>query len=143
MRARSRRESAAALSRLDGKVGLYHGRRLEIRRAAARLFAAEGARASPSSTSCRRQPSAAHEASPNGDKVIAIKTDVTDPDSMQAAVQATVRHFGKLNVVYNNAGGSTKRDATAVECCRSMNSGAPSSSICSVPSSAVGSAFRS
>ena len=103
------------MGRLEGKVAFITGGASGIGRAAAKLFAAEGARLAIFDILQEAAESAAHEASPKGDKVIAIKTDVTDPDSMQAAVQATVRHFGKLNVVYNNAGGSTKRDATAVD----------------------------
>ena len=103
------------MGRLDGKVAFITGGASGIGRAAAKLFAAEGAGVAIFDILQEAAESAAHEASPKGDDVIAIKTDVTDPDSMQAAVQATVRHFGKLNVVYNNAGGSTKRDATAVD----------------------------
>ena len=103
------------MGRLDGKVAFITGGASGIGRAAAKLFATEGAGVAIFDILQEAAESAAHEASPNGDKVIAIKTDVTDPDSVQAAVQATVRHFGQLNVVYNNAGGSTKRDATVVD----------------------------
>jgi hypothetical protein len=36
------------------------------------------------------------------------------PDSLQAAIRATVDKFGRLDVHHNNAGGSTARDDTAV-----------------------------
>ena len=39
---------------------------------------------------------------------------MTDPDSLQAAIRATVDKFGRLDVLHNNAGGSTARDDTAV-----------------------------
>jgi len=40
---------------------------------------------------------------------------VTDPDSLQAAIRTTVDKFGRLDVLHNNAGGSTARDNTAVD----------------------------
>jgi NAD(P)-dependent dehydrogenase (short-subunit alcohol dehydrogenase family) len=39
---------------------------------------------------------------------------VTDPDSLQSAIRATVDKFGRLDVLHNNAGGSTAQDDTAV-----------------------------
>ena len=39
---------------------------------------------------------------------------MTDPDSLQSAIRATVDKFGRLDVLHNNAGGSTARDDTAV-----------------------------
>jgi len=39
---------------------------------------------------------------------------VTDPDSLQSAIRATVDKFGRLDVLHNNAGGSTAQNNTAV-----------------------------
>ena len=47
-------------------------------------------------------------------KRFAIRADVTDPDSLQSAIRATVDKFGRLDVLHNNAGGSTAQDDTAV-----------------------------
>jgi NAD(P)-dependent dehydrogenase (short-subunit alcohol dehydrogenase family) len=42
-------------------------------------------------------------------------TDPDDaPDSLQSAIRATVDKFGRLDVLHNNAGGSTAQDDTAV-----------------------------
>ena len=49
-----------------------------------------------------------------GSEALAVKTDVTDPDSLQSAIRATVDKFGRLDVLHNNAGGSTAQDDTAV-----------------------------
>ena len=70
------------MGRLDGKVAFITGGASGIGRAAAKLFAVEGARVAIFDILQQAAESSAHEASPNGDKVIAIKTDVTDPDSM-------------------------------------------------------------
>ncbi|MGH7152463.1 MAG: SDR family NAD(P)-dependent oxidoreductase, partial [Acetobacteraceae bacterium] len=50
-----------------------------------------------------------------GNGAIAIRTDVTDADSLQAAIRRAVDHFGALHVLHNNAGGSTPQDNTAVD----------------------------
>jgi NAD(P)-dependent dehydrogenase (short-subunit alcohol dehydrogenase family) len=47
--------------------------------------------------------------------MIAIRTDVTDEASVQAAIRSTVQHFGGLHVLHNNAGGSTPQDNSVAE----------------------------
>lgn len=39
-----------------------------------------------------------------GDNALAINADIGDAASVKAAIEATVEHFGQLNVVVNNAG---------------------------------------
>jgi 2-hydroxycyclohexanecarboxyl-CoA dehydrogenase len=46
----------------------------------------------------------AREAESLGGKVIAVKTDVTDWDSVQATVKKTLDTFGSIDVLVNNAG---------------------------------------
>ncbi len=100
------------MARLAGKVAFITGAGTGIGRAAALLFAQEGARV------CVAEINAAageETAQAIGGDAIAIRTDVTDPDSLQAAIRQCVQKFGALHVVYNNAGGSTAQDATAVD----------------------------
>lgn len=103
------------MGRLEGKVAFITGGASGIGRAAALLFAAEGARVAIVDILAAQAEAAAQEAVKAGGQVIAVETDITDPGSVERAVAKTVQHFGRLNVVYNNAGGSTPRDATAVD----------------------------
>ena len=50
-----------------------------------------------------------------GGEALFVETDVTNETSAKAAVAATVERFGKLDVLYNCAGGSTAEDALVTE----------------------------
>lgn len=39
-----------------------------------------------------------------GDKVLTLALDVTQPEQVKTAIDAAHRHFGKLDIVFNNAG---------------------------------------
>ena len=100
------------MARLDGKVAFITGAGTGIGRAAAVLFAREGAKLAIADIDAAAGEESAHLA---GNGAIAIRTDVTDPDSLQNAIRQTVGLFGRLDVLHNNAGGSTAQDNTAVE----------------------------
>jgi NAD(P)-dependent dehydrogenase (short-subunit alcohol dehydrogenase family) len=100
------------MPRLAGKVAFITGGGTGIGRATAVLFAREGARVAIADIDAAAGEGSAHLA---GNEAIAIRTDVTEPDSLQAALRATVDKFGRLDVLHNNAGGSTAQDGTAVD----------------------------
>jgi NAD(P)-dependent dehydrogenase (short-subunit alcohol dehydrogenase family) len=100
------------MPRLAGKVVFITGAGTGIGRATAILFAREGAKVAIADIDTAAGDETAHLA---GHDAIALRTDVTDPDSLQAAIRATVDRFGRLDVLHNNAGGSTAQDDTAVE----------------------------
>src|SRR5206468_11826080 len=100
-----------SMPRLAGKVAFITGAGNGIGRATAILFAREGARVAIAEIDAQAGEETAHLA---GNETIAIHADVTDPDSLQSAIRATVDKFGRLDVLHNNAGGSTARDDTAV-----------------------------
>jgi NAD(P)-dependent dehydrogenase (short-subunit alcohol dehydrogenase family) len=103
------------MGRLAGKVAIITGGASGIGRAASLLFAAEGAKVAVFDILGEAADSAAHEIEKAGGKAVAIKTDITEPDSVEAAVRATIDAFGALHIAYNNAGGSTTRDSTVVD----------------------------
>jgi len=98
------------MSRLKGKVALITGAGTGIGRASAVLFAREGAQIVVAEINEAAGEETARFIRDVGGEAIAVRTDVTDPDSVQNAVAQTVARFGKLNVLYNNAGGSTTAD---------------------------------
>jgi NAD(P)-dependent dehydrogenase (short-subunit alcohol dehydrogenase family) len=100
------------MPRLQGKVAFITGGGTGIGRATAILFAREGARVAIADIDAAAGEETAHLA---GNAAIAIHADVTDPERLQAAIRATVDKFGRLDVLHNNAGGSTARDDTAVD----------------------------
>jgi NAD(P)-dependent dehydrogenase (short-subunit alcohol dehydrogenase family) len=99
------------MPRLAGKVAFITGAGTGIGRATAILFAREGAKVAIAEIDAQAGDETAHLA---GNEAIAIRADVTDPDSLQSAIRATVDKFGRLEVLHNNAGGSTAQDDTAV-----------------------------
>lgn len=100
------------MARLDGKVAFITGGGTGIGRATALLFAGEGARVVIADIDAAAGEESAQLA---GNGAIAIRTDVTDEASLQASLRTTVDKFGRLDVLHNNAGGSTAADNTAVE----------------------------
>ena len=100
------------MPRLATKTAFITGAGTGIGRATALLFAAEGANVAIAELNQAAGEETAHRAGPNA---IAIRTDVTDPDSLAAAVRQAADHFGAIHILHNNAGGSTPQDGTVVE----------------------------
>lgn len=93
--------------RLAGRVALISGGAWGIGRAATELFAREGARVVVADID---EQAGAALADTLGTARF-IRTDVTDEASVKAAVTATEKQFGKLDVLLNCAGGSVGADA--------------------------------
>jgi NAD(P)-dependent dehydrogenase (short-subunit alcohol dehydrogenase family) len=101
------------MGRLLGKVALITGAGTGIGRASAVLFAREGARIAIAEINTAAGEETARFVRDIGGEAIVIPTDVTEPDSVQNAVAQTVARFGRLDILYNNAGGSTTADNDA------------------------------
>ncbi len=86
-----------------GKVALVTGAGSGIGRAVALALAREGYRL----VLAGRRPDALEATAamaPPGARVLPVPTDVTDPNSVQSLFERTVRVFGRLDVLFNNAG---------------------------------------
>ncbi|MFA7584961.1 MAG: SDR family NAD(P)-dependent oxidoreductase [Novosphingobium sp.] len=88
-------------NRLDGKVAIVTGAIGEIGAASAALMAARGARI----VAIDRPGSdfAALRNSVSGDP-LCLEADVTDEAGVAASIAATVAHFGRIDILFNNAG---------------------------------------
>jgi NAD(P)-dependent dehydrogenase (short-subunit alcohol dehydrogenase family) len=100
------------MARLAGKVAFITGAGSGIGRATAMLFAREGAQVVVAEIDSQAGEETAQLA---GDSAIFVRTDVSDEASVEAAIRATVDRFGRLDVLHNNAGGSTPEDNSVVE----------------------------
>jgi len=87
--------------RLANKTALITGGNSGIGLATARLFLAEGARVAIVGRNKKTLDAAAEML---GADVLAIQADVTDVESTERAVATTAERFGKLDVVFANAG---------------------------------------
>jgi len=103
------------MARLDGKAALITGAGSGIGRTAANLFAAEGARVAILELNQESGEETEREIHAAGGEALFVHTDVREPESVAAAVAACVEQFGRLDVLYNNAGGSTPQDASVTE----------------------------
>jgi 3-oxoacyl-[acyl-carrier protein] reductase len=72
--------------------------------AAARLFAAEGARVVVNDLDDAPARAVVDEVSSAGGQALGVAGDVTEPDFPERLLDTAVHHFGKLNVLVNNAG---------------------------------------
>jgi len=99
------------MPRLAGRVALISGAGAGIGRAAAELFAREGAKIVIAEIDRESGARAEAQVRARGGAALFVPTDVTDEPSVAAAVAAAEREFGKLDVLLNCAGGSISQDA--------------------------------
>lgn len=97
--------------RLAGKVALLTGAGAGIGRAAARLFAREGARVVVADRDAATGEATAATIREAGGDARFIATDVTDEASVERCLAETVAAHARLDVLLNCAGGSIPEDA--------------------------------
>lgn len=95
--------------RLTDKVALITGAGSGIGRAMALLFAREGARIVAGDLNAQGNAETVRLVQEQGGTALAVSLNVTIAQEVEAAVQATLEHFGALHVLCNNAGIGERR----------------------------------
>ena len=88
------------MKRLDGKVAVITGAAGGIGREAALLFSSEGARVCVADVGREAGEKTASECR----DAFFFAADVSSPESVQAMYAATEKRYGRIDVLYNNAG---------------------------------------
>lgn len=92
------------MGKLDGKIALVTGAASGIGRASALLFAKEGAKVAVVDRDLPGAQATTDRIIGAGGTAIALEADVSKSADVQHMLGATIDHFGRLDVLYNNAG---------------------------------------
>ena len=103
------------MGRLQDKVAFITGAGSGIARSAAQMFAEEGARVVIAEIKDELGRECERRIREAGGDATFVETDVTREDSVRNAIQATVEQYGKLDVLYNSAGGSIVEDGPVAD----------------------------
>lgn len=90
---------------LKGMVAIITGAGAGIGKASALMLARAGASIVCADLNKVDADNTAIEARGEGVKAIGVKCDVTSIQDLEAVVKATIKEFGKINILVNNAGG--------------------------------------
>jgi NAD(P)-dependent dehydrogenase (short-subunit alcohol dehydrogenase family) len=100
--------------KLADKVAIITGGNSGIGKATAELFAREGARICITGRNEERCREVVAEISEAGGQAIFVIADVRSPDECRKTVEATLEAFGRVDILFNNAG--VYFPDTAVDC---------------------------
>src|SRR5438445_13527002 len=90
--------------RLDGKVAIVTGSSRGIGKAIAERFAAEGAKVTVNWVGKEREAQAVVDSIKKaGGDALSVRADVSSAVDVKALVRATVDHFGRVDILVNNA----------------------------------------
>jgi len=91
------------MTRLKGKVALITGAGQGVGQGIAFALAAEGAAIAVTGRTASKLEHTVAEIEKRGGRALAVECNVRNPDSLAACVDTVVKHFGKLNILVNNA----------------------------------------
>jgi len=109
--------------KLEHRVAIITGSASGIGRASAKEFAKEGAQAVVADINLGGAQETANQIEAAGGRALAVETDVSNPESVEALITRTVHSFGKIDVLFNNAAiqiNKTVEDTTFEEWNREM-----------------------
>ena len=103
------------MKRMSGKVAFVTGGGDGIGRAAAIAFAREGAKVVIAELNPELGREAVEAAKAQGGEALFVATDVTNEDNVRTSIEAAVARYGKLDTLFNCAGGSIPADTLVHE----------------------------
>lgn len=92
------------MARLNGKVAIITGSTSGMGRATAELFGKEGAKVVVVGRNEERANEVVDKIKSEGGEAIYVLADMTNPDDLQKIVDTTVKEYGTIDVLFNNAG---------------------------------------
>jgi NAD(P)-dependent dehydrogenase (short-subunit alcohol dehydrogenase family) len=98
------------MGRVSGKIALITGAGSGIGRTAAILFAREGSQVVVADIGENEGRQTVAKIEALGGQALFVHMDVTLADSVEAAFHAAVQRFGRLDILYNNVGGTNPKD---------------------------------
>ena len=101
--------------RLRGKVAVITGGAAGMGRLAVRTFAGEGARVVALDVAADAGSEIEAEVARAGGEALFVQTDVAREDQVRGAMRRAVERFGRLDILYNNAGIFPERDGSVVD----------------------------
>ena len=110
--------------KLEGRVSIITGSASGIGRASAQEFAREGARVVVADINQAGAQETVRQIEAAGGVALAVRTDVAEADSVQALIEQTLRSFGRVDVLFNNAAiqvNKTVEDTTVEEWAREIS----------------------
>jgi NAD(P)-dependent dehydrogenase (short-subunit alcohol dehydrogenase family) len=108
-----RRRGGRAIGRLSDRVVIVTGGGSGIGRAAARLFAAEGAAVAIADVQADAAEEAAAKVRADGGQALAVEVDVSSSGDAERMVERVVSELGGVDALYNNAGVDSSGDVVA------------------------------
>jgi len=99
---------------LHDKVAIVTGGSSGIGRESSLLFASEGAAVVVSDIDDKHGQEVVDQIKKSGGRAVYVRADVSSAKDTEALVQAAEKHFGKLNILFNNAGIMDSNDDDSV-----------------------------
>jgi 3-oxoacyl-[acyl-carrier protein] reductase len=90
---------------IEGRTALVVGATGGLGGAVARALAEEGVRVAVAGRDEERAARAADEIVADGGEALPVRVDLTDPVSVDAALETTRVRFGEVDILFNNSGG--------------------------------------
>ena len=103
------------MARLAGKVAVITGASSGIGRVSSIMFAREWAAVVMADLNADAGEAAAAEIVAAGGRAEFVTTDVSNEESMRALIDGAAARHGRLDVMYNNAGGATSKDGKVTD----------------------------